>query len=169
LQDPATRPTAQRVLAHALDVLVRLLHPLIPFITEEIWHRLGEVAPQRGLTKLIAPAASVVIAPWPESNLADRAEEIEARFGRFQEVLGGLREIRSRQNIPPREAIRFVCRCDEATKQLLEPMSPYFAAMAGALCESWSPDAQPYTNSGSFSAAGAEVYVDLADFIDVEA
>src|SRR5436190_1363097 len=45
LQDPASRPTAQRVLAHALDTLLRLLHPIIPFLTEEVWHLLGEIAP----------------------------------------------------------------------------------------------------------------------------
>src|SRR5690606_13895038 len=35
---PAQRVVAQRVLAHALDTLVRLLHPMVPFLTEEIWH-----------------------------------------------------------------------------------------------------------------------------------
>jgi valyl-tRNA synthetase len=169
LQDSATRATTQRVLAHTLDELMRLLHPLIPFITEEVWHRLGEVAPQRGLKETTAAAPSIVIAAWPVADLSDRAEEIESRFGRFQEVLGGLREIRARQNIPPREPIRFVCRCDEATRQLLEPMAPYFASMAGATCDHWGSDAQPYANTASFTAAGAEVHVDLADFIDVEA
>jgi valyl-tRNA synthetase len=169
LQDAATRTTAQRVLAHALDVLIRLLHPLVPFIAEEVWQLLGQAAPQRGINQVEDAATSVVIAPWPVANPADRNAEIEARFGRFQEVLGGLREIRARQNIPPRESIRFVCRCDAATRQLLEPMSPYFASMAGASCDSWATDAQSYANSASFTAAGAEVSVDLADFIDVEA
>ncbi len=42
------RQTAQRVLAHALDVLLRLLHPMMPFLTEEVWQLLGQVAPVRG-------------------------------------------------------------------------------------------------------------------------
>ena len=41
LQEPTTRATAQRVLAATLDALVRLLHPLMPFITEEVWQLLG--------------------------------------------------------------------------------------------------------------------------------
>ena len=49
LSDPAARPVAQRVLAHTLDVLLRLLHPMVPFITEEIWQLLGQAAPARGL------------------------------------------------------------------------------------------------------------------------
>jgi valyl-tRNA synthetase len=54
-QDDGQRATAQRVLAHTLDVLLRLLHPMIPFITEEVWQLLGRAAPERGLP---APAAA---------------------------------------------------------------------------------------------------------------
>jgi len=39
------RVIAQRVLAHTLDTLLRLLHPMIPFLTEDVWQRLNEVAP----------------------------------------------------------------------------------------------------------------------------
>ncbi len=46
-QEPAQRATAQRVAAFALDVILRLLHPMIPFISDEIWHLLGTIAPQR--------------------------------------------------------------------------------------------------------------------------
>ena len=42
LSDPAARPTAQRVLAHTLDTLLRLLHPMVPFVTEEVWQLLAE-------------------------------------------------------------------------------------------------------------------------------
>src|SRR5262249_54900155 len=68
LSDPALRPAAQRVLAHALDVLLRLLHPMVPFITEDVWQRLGQLAPQRGLAKPQAPAGSIMIAPWPKPD-----------------------------------------------------------------------------------------------------
>ena len=47
--DPGLRPAAQRVLAHMLDTLLRLLHPMVPFITEEIWQLLAEAAPERGI------------------------------------------------------------------------------------------------------------------------
>ena len=45
---PEQRQTAQRVLAHVLDALLRLLHPMVPFLTEEVWQLLGQVAPDRG-------------------------------------------------------------------------------------------------------------------------
>ena len=51
LQDPAARPVAQRMLAHTLDVLLRLLHPMVPFITEEVWQLLGSGGAERGLER----------------------------------------------------------------------------------------------------------------------
>ena len=130
LQADATRPTAQRVLAHVLDVLLRLLHPMMPFVTEEVWHLLGQVAPRRGLDELHEPMPSVMIAPWPEGDPARIDVEIEARFARFQELLRAIREVRSRQNVPPKKRIEFAVRCDAATAALLRPMESYFESMA---------------------------------------
>ena len=66
---PGRAPAAQRVLAHALDTLLRLLHPMVPFMTEEVWQLLGQAAPQRGLTPQ-RPAESMMIASWPEADAA---------------------------------------------------------------------------------------------------
>ncbi len=132
LQDERARLVAQRVLAHTLDSIVRLLHPMIPFITEEIWQRLAEAAPRRGLTQPSPAAESVMIAPWPEADAARQDPQIEVRFAQFQEVLKGLRDIRSRQNIPPKARLHFSVRCDAQMSNLLKPMEPYFESMAGA-------------------------------------
>ena len=107
LQDPAARTTAQRVLAHTLDSLLRLLHPLIPFITEDVWQLLGNAAPERGLARPECASESVMIASWPAADPKRQDSEIEARFAHFQEVLKALRDIRSRQNIAPKTPIRF--------------------------------------------------------------
>ena len=169
LQASETRIVAQRVLAHTLDVLTRLLHPVIPFLTEEVWQRLGQVARRRGLTSLVDAAESVVIAPWPELDARRQDARIEARFARFQELLGGLREVRSRQNIAPRTPIKFAVKCDAETVHLLQPMSGYFESMAGATATAWGESVTPPAACATFSAGGAEIYVDLAEFIDVAA
>jgi len=169
LQDPAARPTAQRVLAATLDALVRLLHPLVPFITEEIWQLLGTVAPRRGINVVEAATASIMIAPWPEPDLARQDSEIEARFARFQEMLSGIREVRSRQNIVPKTPVQFSVRCDAETARLLKPMEPYFESMAGAKATAWGADVQPPAASASFVASSAEVFVDLTGHIDLAA
>ncbi len=65
LRDPLTRPIAQRVLAALLDSLCRLLHPIMPFVTEQIWQPLGQLAPSRGCPSPRPAEPSVCIAAWP--------------------------------------------------------------------------------------------------------
>jgi len=169
LQDEKARPTAQRVLAHTLDTLLRLLHPMIPFLTEEVWQLLGRLAPERGLDRVEPAAESVMIAPWPERTPAREDPQIEARFGRFQEVLRAVREIRSRQNVPDRRQVDFAVRCDAATADLLRPMEPYFASLAWARAVGWGPSVETPRLSANVTLSGIDVFVDLAELIDLEA
>jgi valyl-tRNA synthetase len=169
LEEAVTRATAQRVAAHVLDQLLRLLHPLIPFLTEEIWQLLGQSAPRRGLPRPELASSSIVVAAWPEADLSRQDARLEARFAQFQAVLGAIREIRSNQQIPPRQNIEFSVRCDEATARLLEPMRPYFRAMANARDVAWGSTIQPPPTHAKRDVLGAEVFVDLKDAIDVEA
>ena len=173
------RQTAQRVLAHALDVLMRLLHPMMPFLTEEVWQLLAKVAPNRGLSaaadgKDESTAESVCIAPWPSADTARQDARIEQQFADFQAVLGAVREIRQSQNIPQREDTYFrgPLRCS-ATADLLQPMQPYFTQMARATATAWGPDAIAPDVAASRTIAGQqgpiEIHVDVSRFIDVGA
>lgn len=169
MQDEGQRPVAQRILAHTLDILLRLLHPMIPFITEEIWQLLVQAAPQRGLDDPQPPAVSLMTAAWPQADVGRQDPGIEAQFARFQAVLGALREIRSRQNIPPKSRIEFGVRCEADTEQLLQPMAPYFVSMAGAVATGWGPAVMPPATHAAVTLPIADVFVDLEDFIDVPA
>lgn len=169
LQNPAFRLVAQRVLVWVLDNLVRLLHPIVPFVTEEVWQHLAQLAPERGLDEPRPAAESVMIAPWPTPDKRFCSQEVESQFRVFQEVLRAVRDIRSRHNIAPRQEIVFSVRCDEATANLLRPMAMYFAAMAKARLAAAAPDVQTPALAAQASLPGIEVYVDLAQFIDAEA
>ncbi|MGD9648372.1 MAG: class I tRNA ligase family protein [Pirellulales bacterium] len=169
LQDEAQRPAAQRVLAHALDNLLRLLHPFIPFLTEEVWQRLAAAAPARGLTASEDPAESIMIAPWPAADAARRDAGVEERFARFQELLRGLRDVRARQGVAPKTVIKFAARCDAATAREFSPLAPYFASLAGAEATAWGPAAAVPATHAKILAAGCEVFVDLAGLIDLDA
>src|SRR5262249_15759220 len=80
-----------------------------------------------------------------------------------------LREVRSRQNIPPKSTLHFSVRCAADVTALLRPMAPYFATMAGAEATAWGPDVRPPATGTSEMIGGAEVFVDLAQFVAVEA
>lgn len=169
MQDDQTRPIAQRVLAHALDTLLRLLHPMVPYITEEVWQLLGQVAPGRGLRNIGTAPESIMIAEWPRADLDRQDAEIEQRFAKFQATLGAIREIRSRQNIPYQKTVEFCVRCDEETAALVKSMDTYLASMANASSTGWGPDVSPPATNAMINSAGMEIYVDLKDFIDVDA
>lgn len=169
LQNDAERPVATRVLAHVLDNLLRLLHPIIPFITEEIWRLLNRAAPQRGLDEVLSPVEDLIVAPWPQAELERRDEAIEARFARFQTALTAVREIRARQNIPPRKPIEFSIRCEESDAELLRPMVPYFASMAQANSVGIGPGVTPPPTHAKASLPGMEIFVNMEGFIDVAA
>ena len=87
----------------------------------------------------------------------------------FQAVLGGLREVRSRQNIPPRQPVHFSVQCDAATADQLRAMGPYFKSMARAEAVGWGPDVEPPANAARVGLPGLELFVDLKDLIDVDA
>lgn len=169
LQDEVARPVAQRVLAHTLDTLLRLLHPLTPFLTEEVWQLLAAVAPERGIAKPRRAAESLMIAEWPLAEAARRDATVEARFARFQELLRGLRDVRGRQNIPPRTELRFAVKCDDELTELLRPMEAYFVSLAGARATGWGAAVDPPATCAKFTLGSAEVFVDLAGLIDVAA
>ncbi len=171
LQDPQARPLVQRVLAASLDQLLRLLHPMMPFITEEIWQRLNEVAAVRGIRDLTDCCNFVIRAPWPTTDPTLMDGTIEKRFACFQVALGAIREIRSRQNVNPRDEVQFAVRCKEETVGLLEPMTAYFKSLAVAAPTAFGPDvAAPSVGATvSLSNFDMEVYVDLTKFIDVKA
>lgn len=169
LQDPSQRVIAQRVLAHTLDTLLRLLHPMIPFLTEDVWQRFGEVAPDRGIDVVESAAESIMRSPWPESDPARQDVEIEAQFARFQEVLRAVRDIRARQGVAPKTSLSFSVRCESDVAELLRPMAPNFASMANAQMGPSGPNVVAPPLSVHVALPGMDVYVDLAELIDVPA
>ena len=171
LSDPARCDQARSMLLLALDTILRLLHPIMPFLTEEIWQHLGEVAPNRRLPwdRGEAPAASIMVARWPEPPPAWVDRRTEEQFGTFLAVVGAIREIRSRQNVPPKTKLTVQIRAPLAIAELLAPMRGSIESMAGATLGIVGPDATGAPGAATAAAAGCDLFVDLADLIDVGA
>jgi valyl-tRNA synthetase len=87
------------VLAAVLDTLCRLLHPIIPFVTEQVWQALNTLAPERGLFRLERASESVCIAPWPRS-MGWRDEVARKTVGLWCEVITALRNLKAESNVP---------------------------------------------------------------------
>lgn len=168
-QSESKRPVAQRLLAHTLDCLLRLLAPTMPFVTEEIWRLLGEMAPERGLDSPVESAKSICVAPWPVASESAIDPNIEKQFATFQNVLASVRNIRSQQNIPPKERVEFVIRTGRETADDLEPLKQYFSSIAKSELTEIGMDCAIPSPNATASLPGIEIYVDLKDFIDLDA
>jgi valyl-tRNA synthetase len=118
--DSERRDTTRAVLIHVLDRVLRLLHPFMPFITEEIWHRLPGV-----------PAdAFLMLAAYPQAGPEDAAAEAE--MAPVIAVIDGIRNIRGESNLPPLQRIRAVVQTDDATlRAALERHRGYVEPLAG--------------------------------------
>ena len=93
---------------------------------------------------------------------------IEHQFSLFQDVLRAIREIRSRQNIAPKQEVEFSVACSDEIVELLKPMDGYFQSMANAHSVAWGQGIEPPVNSANVRVDAIEVFVDLKNFIDVE-
>src|ERR1041384_5739003 len=90
----------RRVLAHVFDAVLRLLHPVCPFITEEFWHLLGESGARRDLgAGGAASAESVIVASWTMAIPARRDPAAELEFEAVRMVSGRGRKIRQDRNL----------------------------------------------------------------------
>ncbi|MDR0391421.1 MAG: valine--tRNA ligase [Planctomycetaceae bacterium] len=159
--DRDSRSVAVSILVYVLKVLVRLLHPVTPFVTEEIWQRLREL--DSGL------AVSVSVAEWASVDESVIDVEIEERFRIFQDLLRTIRDVRASRNIPPRNEISFAVRCRDTTAELLKPMEKYFLSMARAKVTGWGELVVAAPVSATVPLLGMDVYVDLSGVIDTTA
>jgi valyl-tRNA synthetase len=169
LADPKMRPSVQRILAHCLDHLLRLLHPMMPFVTEAIWQQLGRFSSQRDLLDPEPASQWLISAPWPKAETRFLRDDVDAQFSHFSALIGAIREIRSRQNIAPKEKVQFSVRCQPEMEKLLRPMERFLESMAGAEGVAWGPDFTVPGVHAHVAIDQMDVYVDLSTWIDVAA
>ena len=136
---------SQRVLGHVLDTLFRLLHPVMPFITETLWTTLtgGE---------------TLVTAAWPQSDSAHINKKSESLVGELQKIITEVRRFRNDQGVKPSQKIpgRFIAPAD---------VTAYASAMAFLL----KLELIEFTPSASVEIGSMKVELDLSGTVDVVA
>ena len=132
MKDPSKAGTAQQVLATALDQVLRLLHPFVPFITEALWEKLTELAPERGVGSKLPSSTLLVQAAWPTAAAFPRDERIELQVALLQQAVTAIREVRARYTVPPSARLPMLVKASGESAALLEGVLPLLAHMAGA-------------------------------------
>jgi valyl-tRNA synthetase len=152
---------ARQTLAHVLDQALRLLHPLMPFVTEEIWQALHG-----------APGdAALMVAAWPEASPQRHDPAAEAAFSTLQEVVTELRRFRAEHGLSMRQRIDVVAVAAPQERASLEGGLEGIRRLAGV--EGWafvsdSGEAGIDGPVGKVTVTGAELLIPLAGTIDLD-
>ncbi|MDQ3751764.1 MAG: valine--tRNA ligase [Actinomycetota bacterium] len=148
--------STQAVLIHVLDHILRLLHPVMPFITEELWSRLR---PEAG---------SVMGATWPvTAGLRDAGAE--GQVARFTELVGSLRRFRAEHGIPSARKVRVKIAAGEWAAEIDEMRGALLVLAKLASVELVERLPGGAGRAGTITDSGIEASVDLGDVIDLDA
>ncbi len=159
---------AKQVLAFCIDQVLRLWHPIIPFITERLWQQLNDVAPQRGLPPVahLTTNSALVSAEFPPvggySSFDDA--EILTLFSKIQDVVRGVRELRDRCNVSPKQEVVVTVALPEADRAQFTAHAHIVKAMAGVEQLTIDPTAKRPKNAGAVTIGSLRVFVH--DIID---
>jgi valyl-tRNA synthetase len=169
LRDPSARPVAQRVLAAVLDGLCRLLHPIVPFLTEQVWQALGQVAGRRGLPDPQPAAESVCIARWPEFPEGWRDNGAEGDVECWKTVVTALRNLRAERKVPDRAKIAPILAASGTTADILRAGEPFIRALTNAASVAIAAEVERPADSAVAVLADVEVILPLEGLIDRQA
>ncbi|MEC1178355.1 valine--tRNA ligase [Metasolibacillus meyeri] len=156
-EDEAAKKTTRSVLAHVLDQTMRLLHPFMPFITEEIWQHL----PHEG--------ESITVAAWPTVNPAFNFEQDEQSMKLLMDIIRSVRNIRAEVNTPMSKKVGlYVSAKDTATAEVLEANKAYIEKFCNPEPLVIGQNVEVPGQTMSAVVTGAEVFLPLAGLINVE-
>jgi valyl-tRNA synthetase len=152
-----TRERAQRVLAAVQSAVLRLLHPVVPFVTEELWDRLG------GEGRLIT-------ARWPARHDAAVDETADFAMAAVIEIVSSIRRFRSEHKVAPSKKIAaLVVPADERQGSALGELAAHIQALAGLDRFELVAGRDPQPKEQRLVAAGATIVIPLEGVVDIAA
>ncbi|MCK5231681.1 MAG: valine--tRNA ligase, partial [Desulfobulbaceae bacterium] len=155
--DQEAKDGARRVLFTVLEITLKLLHPITPFVTEEIWHVLP------------GSRESIMTEPFPEVTPEWENREAEATMTLLMGVIGGIRNIRSEMMIHPSASIEASVICsDEGKASTIERFSKDVKAMTRVTSLSVMAKGECPKGAASYIYDDIEIYVPVKGLVDFE-
>src|SRR5688572_6004352 len=157
--DPARRQATQHTLVTTLETTLRLLHPFMPFITEELWQRL----PGRE-----ARGESIMIAPYPKAGRRKGDAGVEREMAVIMDTVTAIRNIRGEMRVSPAVTLLTTVKPAPAHAALLREHAPLIQSLARATL-SIDPAAVRARGAALGVVGETEIYVDLSGVVDLAA
>lgn len=156
-KDLQAKETAQYIGVTILEKILRLLHPVMPFITEEIWQQL----PGTG--------ESIMIAPWPEIEQGVISDEIEDKMALIMDVIKSIRNIRNEMKVNPGKRIKAILNSPEGKFDILQEGYNYIKDLARLkeLSIEINIEEKPDKSSTSI-VSGVEIILPLEGMVDLD-
>ncbi|KAB3529874.1 valine--tRNA ligase [Alkaliphilus serpentinus] len=157
-ENQENRKTVQYTLTYILENILKLLHPFMPFITEEIW---GTLATVKG---------DVIVSPWPQYNEGEVNYKAEEEMNLIMGIIKSIRNVKAEMNVAPsRKAKMAVLPSKAEVGEIIEGAKQYFFTLAN-ISEIQLVDSKEEIPADSVSivAEGAEIFLPLEDLIDFE-
>ncbi len=157
--DPAVRAATRHTLLHVLETSLRALHPIMPFITEEIWQR---VRPLLGIG-----GETVMLQPFPEAGTAD--PDAEGDIAWLQQVIQGVRRIRSELNLAPGKRLDVCFQGGaDADRARQARFADALASLARIQSAQWVDDAFDTAQCAVALVGELKVLIPLKGLVDVD-
>ena len=121
--DEASQRATRRTLVRVLEAALRLAHPIIPFVTEELWQKVSLLAGKRTAEQ----QTSIMIQPYPKSQPEKIDAQSDADVALLKRMIDALRNLRSEMNLSPAQKVPLVAAGDKST---LARYAPYMQALA---------------------------------------
>ena len=151
----------RHTLVYTLEAILRLLHPIMPFITEAIWQRAAPLAGVSGKT--------IMLQPYPQVNKDLINDQSERELEWLKSVIVSIRTIRSEMNISPAKLVPILLRKgSELDKRNLDHLRPLLMTLAKVETISWLANNESPPPASSAFVGDLEIYLPMAGFINVE-
>ncbi|MEM7542755.1 MAG: valine--tRNA ligase [Pseudomonadota bacterium] len=159
LNDHAARAQVLASLKSVLDASLRALHPLVPYISEEIWRNLNDESNGSG---------TIMLQPYPDPNDFALDADAEQGFGWLQAVVMGVRRIRSENGVEPNKRIPVLSlyRLQDDEQEILRTYGPIIEKLTRV--ENLQIIDSPLEDAATALAGNSELYVPIAGLIDRE-
>ncbi len=162
---PAERLQVQRNLVFVLDTCMRLLHPVMPFVTESVWDAL----PASGLDDHSAEFLMVAAWPEPERFAEFVNERAEKDFELAKRVISCVRSTRARYRLSPRAELDVCVRCGAEDAAVLAGQEGFVRSVGHVGAFVAAADAQKPEGCVSVADGGLEIFVHVGDLVDLAA